>query len=129
MRSDIAAVDQCVGGQHDGRKERRTQQRAAHLFEHDAQLDVAVARATELFGHDQALQAHLLTHLRPHRSVVAVVGFHLLAHSALGALGVEELAHGLAELVLFFGEGKVHPAMLVDSSYLVEIEMCTLKYT
>ena len=46
----VAGLEQRVGGEHDGREERRAQQRPAHLLEHDAELDVAVARAAELLG-------------------------------------------------------------------------------
>ena len=87
----VAGVQQRVGGEHDGREVRGAQQAAAHLLEHDDELDVAVARAAELLGDDEALQAHLLAHLRPHGGVVAGLGLHQLADGGLVALGVEEV--------------------------------------
>ena len=86
----VTAVDQRVRGEHDGAEERGAQQRAAHLLEHDAELDVAVARATELLGDDETLQAELLAHLAPHGGIETVLGLHLLAHGGFGGLGVEE---------------------------------------
>ena len=108
LRRLVAAQQQGVGRQHDGREERRAQQRPPHLLEHDAQLDVAEPGPAELLGDVHALQAHLLGHLRPHGAVEAVLGLHLLAHRGFRALGVEERAHGPAQLVLLLGEGEVH---------------------
>ena len=79
----VARLQQRVGGEHHGREVRGAQQRPAHLLEHDAELDVAVARAAELLGDGQALQAHLLAHLRPDGRVEALLGLHLLAHGGL----------------------------------------------
>ena len=93
------------------------------------ELDVAVARAAELLGDVQALQAHLLAHLRPHRRVEAVLGLHLLAHGGFGALGLEEGTDGLAQLFLFFGEGKVHGPSVVDAATDAPSVLCTLWYT
>ncbi|CAB4853111.1 unannotated protein [freshwater metagenome] len=104
----VTAVDQRVGGQHDSAEERGAQQRAAHLFQHDAELDVRVAGAAVLLGDRETLQAELLASLAPHGSVETVVGLHLLADGGLGALGLEERADGLTQFFLFFGEGKVH---------------------
>ena len=87
------------------------QQGAAHLLEHDAELDVGEPRAAVLLRHVESLEAHLLGHLRPDGGVIAVLGLHLLAHGRLGALGVEERAYGAAQLVLFLGEGEVHAPM------------------
>ena len=108
LRGVVARLHQRVAGEHDRGEERRAQQRTTHLLEHDAELDESEARPTELLGDVQTLEAHLLAHLRPHRGVVAVLGLHLLADRFLGALVLEERAHGLAEFFLFFGEGKVH---------------------
>jgi hypothetical protein len=110
----VAGVQQRVGGEHDGGEERGAQQGAAHLLEHHDELDVAVARATELLGDDQALQAHLLAHLRPHGGVVAGLGVHELTDGRLAGLGVEEVLDDLAELFLF-GERKVHGDSLLSS--------------
>ena len=41
----VTAVQQRVGGEHDGREVGGAEQRPAHLLEHDAELDEAVARA------------------------------------------------------------------------------------
>ena len=125
----VAALQQRVGGQHDRREERCAQQGAAHLLEHDSELDVAVARAAVLLGDVQTLQAHLLAHLRPHRRIEAVLGLHLLAHGGLGALGLEECSDGLAQLFLFFGEGKVHVASVADRRGGAPSVLCTLLYT
>ena len=86
MAAVVAAEQQRVGGQHDGREERRAQQRAAHLLEHDAELDVAEPGAAELLGDVQALQAHLLGHLRPHGLVVAASVSICSRTADLGAL-------------------------------------------
>ena len=87
-------MQQRVGGEHDGREERGAQQRAAHLLEHDAELDEAVAGAAVLLGDAQALEAQLLGHLAPDGLVVAVLGLHQLADGGLGALGLEERPDG-----------------------------------
>ena len=104
----VAAVEQRVGGEHDGREVGRAQQRPAHLLEHDAELDVAVARAAELLGDGEALQAELLAHLRPDGGVVAVLGLHQATDLGLGRLLLEERPDGLAQLFLLLAEGEVH---------------------
>jgi hypothetical protein len=101
-------VQQRLGGEHDGREVRRGEQAAAHLLEHDDQLDEGVARAAELLGDDQALQAHLLGHLGPHGAVVAGLGVHELAHGGFVGLGVEEVLDDLAQCFLVLAEGEVH---------------------
>ena len=53
----VARGEQRVGGQGHRGEERRAQQRGAHLLEHDHQLDVGEARAAELLGDGQRLQA------------------------------------------------------------------------
>ena len=80
LRGVVAAVDQRVGREHDRGEVRRAQQRTAHLLEHDDELDVGVAGAAEVLGHDEALQTELLAHLPPHGVVVALLGRHELAH-------------------------------------------------
>ena len=86
------------------------QQAAAHLLEHDGELDVAEALAAELLGDDQALEPELVRHLGPHRGVVALGGLHEAADLGLGRLGVEELADDAPQLLLLLGEGEVHGA-------------------
>ena len=78
------------------------------LLEHDAELDEREALAAVLLGDRQALQAELVRHLRPDRRVVALGRLHEPAHLALGALRLEELPHGVAQLVLLFREREVH---------------------
>ena len=48
----VAGVEERVGGEHDGREVRGAQQGAAHLLEHDAELDEGEALAAELLGDD-----------------------------------------------------------------------------
>ncbi len=126
----VAGVEQGVGGEHDRGEVRGAQQGAAHLLEHDAELDEAVARAAELLGDGEALQAHLLAHLRPHGLVVTGLGLHLLADGGFGRLALEEAAHGLAELFLLLGEGEVHaPSLAIAPSTRRRIGLCTCVYT
>src|SRR5262249_364806 len=87
---------------------RGAQQGPAHLLEDDDQLDVGVARAAELLGNDQALQAQLLGHLGPDRLVVAFGRLHEPAHFGLRGLVVHKPAHRLAQLLLLFTEGEIH---------------------
>ena len=63
-------------------------------------------------GIAQALEPELVGHLRPHRGVVALGGLHQAPDLGLGALGLEELPHGVAQLVLLFGKGEVHRGFL-----------------
>ena len=110
-RASSPLVQQRVGGEHDGREERGAQQRPAHLLEHDAELDVAVARAAELLGDDAGPagpSARPSATTRPGRSPFSV---SICSRTAVsGALGVEEAADGLAQLFLLLGEGEVHGA-------------------
>src|SRR5947207_3016426 len=68
----VTGVEQGVGGQGNRGEVRRAQQGAAHLLQHDGELDVAVARAAVLLRDGQALQAELVAHLLPDRGVVAL---------------------------------------------------------
>ena len=61
-----------------------------------------------LLGDNQALQTQLLGHHRPGFGVVAVLGLHEFADGGLRGVVVQELAHELAQLVLFLAEGEVH---------------------
>ena len=97
-----------VGREHDRREVRRAQQHAAHLLEHDAELDEREALAAVLLGDREALQHELLAHLLPHRGVVALGRLHQTAYFRLGRLGLEELPHRAPQLFLFLGEGEVH---------------------
>ena len=89
-------------------EERRAQQRGAHLLEHDDQLDVGEARAAELLGDGERLQAELVGHLAPHGRVVALGGVHEPAHLGLGRLLGQEPADRGAQLFLLVTEGEVH---------------------
>ena len=122
-------MNQRIGGQHDAAEERGAEQRTAHLFEHDAEFDVAVAASPVCLGNVQALQAELLAHLAPHRGVVTVLGFHLLTHGGFGRLALKEATDGLAEFFLFFGEGKVHDGILSGLWPSRPIAVCTHVYT
>ncbi len=104
----VAAVEDRVGREHDGGEVRGGEQAAAHLLEHHAQLDVAVAGAAVLLGDDEALQAHLLGHLAPDGVVEALLRLHQLADGLLGRLVLEEGPDDVPELFLLFGEGEVH---------------------
>jgi hypothetical protein len=86
----VTAVDQRVGGQHDGREVGGAQQGPAHLLEHHAQLDVGVTRAAELLRDDEALEAELLAHLLPDGGVEALFGVHQAPDLGLGRLLVKE---------------------------------------
>ena len=105
----VARGEQRVGRQRHGGEERRAQQRGAHLLEHDQQLDVGEARAPELLGDGERLQAELVGHLAPHRRVVALGGVHETAHLGLGRLLGQEPAHRGAQLLLLVTEGEIHP--------------------
>ena len=104
----VARGEQRVGRQRHGREERRAQQGGAHLLEHDEQLDVGEARAAELLGDGQRLQAELVGHLAPHGGVVALGGVHQAAHLGLGRLLGQEPAHRGAQLLLLVTEGEIH---------------------
>ena len=86
----------------------RAQQHPAHLLEHDAELDEREALAAVLLGDGEPLQTELVAHLLPHRRVVALGGLHQPPDLGLGRLGLEELTHGVAQLLLLLGEGEVH---------------------
>ena len=122
---------QRVGGEHDGA--RRTARTAARGPSPRARCRARRSCSREppnSSGIVQALQAHLLAHLAPDGGVVAGLGLHLLADGGLGALGVEERAHGLAQLFLFFGEGKVHGDESVRSpARRLPVGVCTHVYT
>ena len=87
LAASSPACSSSVGGEGDGREVRRAQQAAAHLLEHDGELDVAEALAAELLGDDQALEPELVGHLGPDRGVVALGGLHEAADLGLGRLG------------------------------------------
>ena len=93
LRRVVARVQQRLTGEDDGGEVGRAQEGPAHLFEHHDQLDEAVARAAELLGDDQALQAELLAHLRPHGRVVARSVSICSRTADLRRLGFEELPH------------------------------------
>ena len=84
------------------------EQHAAHLLEHDAELDEREALAAVLLGDVEALEAELVGHLAPHRGVVALGGLHETPHLGRRRLRLEEATDGVAQLVLLVGEGEVH---------------------
>src|SRR5581483_10454536 len=124
----VARVQQRVGGEHDRREVRRGQQGAAHLLEHDGELDVAEALAAELLGDDERLQAELVRHLRPRGGVVALGRLHEAADLRLARLVVEELADDAAELFLLLGEGEVHGRIVACRSRRRQLRWCTHVY-
>ena len=101
-----------------------------HLLEHDAELDVAEARAAVLLGDVQALEAHLLGHLR-HTAASYPASVSICSRTAASALlASEEGAHGVAQLVLFVGEGEVHGATMdVAAAAPTQLVLRTLAYT
>ena len=84
------------------------QQDAAHLLEHDAELDEGEALAAVLLGDGETLEPELLAHLLPDRGVVALGRLHEAAHFRLGRLGLEELPHRAPQLFLLLGKSEVH---------------------
>ena len=72
------------------------------------ELHVGEARAAELLGDGQRLQAQLVGHLAPHGGVVPVGRVHQAAHLGLGRLLRQEPAHRGAQLVLLVTEGEIH---------------------
>ena len=86
---------------------RRAQQRCAHLFEHDAELDPREPLAAVLLGDVEALETELVRHLAPHRGVVALIGLHEPPNLRRRRLRLEETPDCVAELVLL-GEGQIH---------------------
>ena len=103
-----AGVHDGVGREHDGREVGGAQQHAAHLLEHDAELDEGEALPAVLLGDVEALEAELVGHLAPHRGVVALGGLHQPADLGRRRLRLEESTHGVAQLLLLVGEGEVH---------------------
>ena len=73
-----------------------------------AELDEREPLAAVLLGDVEALEPELVGHLVPHRGVVALGGLHQPAHLARRRLRLQEPPHGVAQLVLLFGEGEVH---------------------
>ena len=106
--SSVPTFRIAFGGEHDRREVRRAQQDAAHLLEHDAELDEREALAAVLLGDRERLEAELLAHLLPDRGVVALGGLHQPADLGLRRLGLEELPHRAPQFFLLLGEGEVH---------------------
>ena len=77
----LAAADQQgVGGQTDGREERRAEQSRAHLLHERDQLDVAEPETTVRFRNEDRRPPELRADAPPERGVVAAVGLHGRAH-------------------------------------------------
>ena len=104
----VPGEQQRVRGEDAGGEVRRAQQRPAHLFQHDTELEEAEARPAVLLGNGQALQPELLTHLLPELGLVAFGGVHQPAYFALRRLVFQEAAYRTAQLLLFVAESKVH---------------------
>ena len=104
----VARREQRVRRQGHRREERGAQQRGAHLLQDHQQLHVREARAAELLGDGQGLQAQLVGHLAPHGGVVAVLGVHQPPYLGLGRLLRQEPAHGRAQLLLLVTESEIH---------------------
>ena len=111
----VARGQHGVGRQGHGGEERGAQQRRTHLFEDHDQLHIGEARAAELLGDRQRLQAQLVGHLAPHRRVITVGGLHQPPHLGLGRLLGEEPPHGGAELFLLVTEGEIHSRLPLPS--------------
>ena len=110
-------IEDRVGREHHGREVGSAQQRPTHLLEHDAELHPREALAAVGLGDVQALEPQLVGHLRPDRGVVALGRLHQPPHLGLGALGLQELPHGVTQLVLLFGKSEVH-----GDSFLSEVD-------
>ena len=91
------------------REVRRAQQHAAHLLEHDAELDEREALAAVLLGdvRGSAARARWPSASTPRGRSPRSVSMSRRT-SVDGRLGLEELAHGVAQLFLLLGEGEVH---------------------
>ena len=81
--------------------------RAAHLLEHDGELDQRKAGSALLLGEGEAEPAEL-GHLAPQRLAVAARVVEHGAHMLGLALLVERGAHGIPQEDLVVGEGEVH---------------------
>ena len=81
------------------------------LLEDAHQVDVAQAEAVGGLGHHGRRRPELGQHgpaVLRQRSPAVLVGQFEGAQGVRGALGVEDRAHALAQLVLLLGEGEVH---------------------
>jgi len=121
----VTALQDRVGRERHGREVRGGEQRTAHLFEDDDQLDVAVARPAVLLGNGEALQTELLAHLVPDLGVVALGGLHEPPDLGLGALLLEEPPNALPELFLLLIECEVHGRDPKWRSNPPHIALCT----
>src|SRR4030095_10518638 len=79
-------------------------QRAAHLLEHDGELDGAEPLPAELLRNDQALQTQLLGHAGPDRRIEAALALHLVANGRLRGMRLDEPPDHVAERFLLLGE-------------------------
>ena len=106
-----AGVDDRVRREAHGGEVRRAEQHASHLLEHDAELDEAEPLPAVGLRDVEALQPELLGHLGPDGGVVAVGRLHEAPDLGLGALGLQELADGVPQLVLLVREREVHAVL------------------
>src|SRR5439155_26768475 len=79
----------------------------AHLLEQDRQLDVGEPGAAVLLRDVHGLPSEV-GDLLPHRSVVAFLGLHQLAHDLRRRLVLEEAPGAVSEFLLLLAEGEVH---------------------
>ncbi len=92
-------------GECDGGEERRTQQRGAHLLEHDREFGHGGTRPAELFRDGDAVQPQFAGHLMPHRFVVSLRGGHQVADPVGRGGDRQKLPHRLPEFVGFTHRG------------------------
>jgi hypothetical protein len=96
------------GGGDDGRgQERAAVQRPAHLLHDHRELDDAAARAPELLGHRESLQAHL-GHQAPQFRVVPAVRLHRRSHRLFRAVPGEQVPCRGPQRGVLRGQDKIH---------------------
>jgi len=94
-------------GHHHRPNEGRRQDDAAHLFEHEHQIDVAECRAAICFGNHEAEPSEF-GNLLPQLGLIAALLFHQAAHECRGAFFFEQIARALAQHFLLFAESEIH---------------------
>src|SRR4030095_6680159 len=102
-----------LGREHRAREERRRQERAPHLLEHDAELEEAEALAADGLGQVDALEPQLRRHLLPEGGVVARGKREHAAQLGRRRLLLEEAPQHGAELLLLVAEGEVQTRSFV----------------
>src|SRR5207245_7716151 len=87
---------------------RRAEQRAAHLLEHERDLDDAESLAAHVLGDGEALETELGAHPSPYRRVVPSPGLHEPPDLRRRRRVLEEPPHRGTDLVLLRGWREVH---------------------